>query len=95
MEKVKAIQIMTALAQSTRLDVYQTLISVHPNGLAAGEIATATGTAPTSLSGHLAILERVGLLTSERSGRSIIYRADPSPVLDLSGFLNQAAVGRA
>ena len=58
-----------------------------PNGLAAGEIAAALTMPPSSLSGHLAQLERAGLLRSWRRARHVFYAADVEGTRRLVGFL--------
>ena len=45
-------------------------------GLAAGEIARATGGLANTLSTNLNVLAHAGLVGSRRDGRSIIYAAD-------------------
>ncbi|WP_174286078.1 helix-turn-helix transcriptional regulator [Sphingomonas bacterium] len=85
---MKAMQVMSALSQQTRLDVYTRLVASLPEGMAAGELATATKTAPTAMSPHLAILSRAGLVKSTKVGRSIIYRAVTQPLDGLVEFLS-------
>ena len=46
-----------------------------PDGMAAGEIARATGVLPNTLSSNLNILSGAGLVASQRHGRSIVYTA--------------------
>lgn len=84
---MKAIQVMSALAQPTRLEVFTQLAKARPDGLSSGDIAARTGTPATTMSAHLAILSRAGLVTSEKSGRHIIYKAEPEAVRDLALFL--------
>jgi ArsR family transcriptional regulator, arsenate/arsenite/antimonite-responsive transcriptional repressor len=86
-EKMQAIQIMSALAQPTRLEVFTQLAKARPDGLSSGEIAERTSTPPTTMSAHLAILSRAGIVTSTKVGRHIIYRAAPDAVRDLALFL--------
>jgi DNA-binding transcriptional ArsR family regulator len=76
MESEKAILALAALAQSTRLEVFRLLARNEPQGLAAGDIATALAVPQNTMSSHLAILSRAGLVTAQRIGRSIFYRAD-------------------
>ena len=40
-----------------------------------------------TMSAHLAILSRAGLITSVKTGRQIIYNAEPAAVRDLALFL--------
>jgi ArsR family transcriptional regulator, arsenate/arsenite/antimonite-responsive transcriptional repressor len=76
METESAILALAALAQSTRLDVFRLLIKREPEGLAAGEIAKALAVPQNTMSAHLAVLSRAGLVTARRISRSIVYRAD-------------------
>ena len=84
---MQAIAVMSALAQPTRLEVFTQLARARPDGLSAGDIAARTGTPATTMSAHLAILSRAGLVTSEKAGRHIIYKAEPDAVRDLALFL--------
>jgi ArsR family transcriptional regulator len=76
MESKAAILALAALAQSTRLDVFRLLAKHEPTGLAAGDIAKALAVPQNTMSSHLAILSRAGLVTAQRFSRSIVYRAD-------------------
>jgi ArsR family transcriptional regulator, arsenate/arsenite/antimonite-responsive transcriptional repressor len=76
METESTILALAALAQSTRLEVFRLLIKHEPEGLAAGEIAKALAVPQNTMSAHLAVLSRAGLVTARRISRSIVYRAD-------------------
>ena len=76
MENETAVLALAALAQSTRLDAFRWLVKHEPDGLAAGELARKLSVPQNTLSAHLAVLARAGLIKSERRSRSIIYRAD-------------------
>lgn len=76
MENESAILSLGALAQGTRLDTFRLLVRHEPAGLPAGEIARKLDVPQNTLSAHLAILARAGLVRSERQSRSIIYRAE-------------------
>ena len=76
MESESAILGLAALAQSTRLDVFRLLVKHEPDGLAAGDIARALAVPQNTMSSHLAVLSRAGLVTTQRFSRSIVYRAD-------------------
>lgn len=84
---MKAMQVMSALSQSTRFDVFTRLVEALPTGVASGDLAAATNTAPSAMSAHLAILSRAGLVKSERVGKMILYRAMTAPVEDLTSLL--------
>jgi len=76
MESEQVILALAALAQSTRLDVFRLLVTAEPEGLPAGEIARRLEVPHNTMSSHLGILSRAGLVRSERFSRSIVYRAD-------------------
>jgi ArsR family transcriptional regulator, arsenate/arsenite/antimonite-responsive transcriptional repressor len=76
METESTILALAALAQSTRLDVFRLLVKHEPEGLAAGEIAKTLAVPQNTMSAHLAVLSRAGLVAARRIGRSIVYRAD-------------------
>ncbi len=76
MESEDAILALTALAQPTRLDVFKLLAKGEPDGLAAGDIARSLAVPQNTMSSHLSILSRAGLVSTQRFGRSIVYRAD-------------------
>jgi ArsR family transcriptional regulator len=76
MESEKAILALAALAQLTRLDVFRLLTKHEPDGLAAGDIAKALAVPQNTMSSHLAVLSRAGLVTARRISRSIVYRVD-------------------
>ena len=82
-----ALAALAALGQPTRLEIFRLLIRREPEGFAAGAIADAVGAPHNTLSTHLAILARAGLVKGARAGRSIIYRADIEGMRDLISFL--------
>lgn len=84
---MKAMQVMSALSQATRFDVYTRLVEALPAGVASGDLAASTKTAPSAMSAHLAILARAGLVISEKVGKTVIYSAVTDPVADLSDLL--------
>jgi ArsR family transcriptional regulator, arsenate/arsenite/antimonite-responsive transcriptional repressor len=93
MESENAILALAALAQSTRLDVFKLLVKHEPDGLAAGDIAEALAVPQNTMSAHLAILARAGLVASERKSRSIVYRANLVRLQDLTSFMVEDCCG--
>jgi ArsR family transcriptional regulator, arsenate/arsenite/antimonite-responsive transcriptional repressor len=93
MEQNAAMDVFTALSQATRLDTFRLLMRHEPDGLPAGEIARQLGVPQNTMSSHLAILARSGLIASERQSRSIIYRAVVDRVRELTSFLVQDCCG--
>lgn len=82
-----------ALAQHHRLAAFRALVEAGPAGLAAGDIAGRLGIAASSLSFHLAQLERAGLVHAARAGRSIFYSADFAAMTSLVGYLTENCCG--
>lgn len=87
MESMDAIDILSALAQDTRLAAFRLAVRAGPGGIAAGDLAEALGVRANTLSTHLAQLSRAGLLQAEREGRSIRYSARMETLGALIGFL--------
>jgi ArsR family transcriptional regulator len=87
LSEAHAISALAALAQPTRLAIFRLLIKHEPVGITAGVIAVTMGAPHNTLSSHLAILVRAGLLRSSREGRTIIYRADVEGMRSLISFL--------
>jgi protein-tyrosine-phosphatase len=76
-----------ALGQTTRLAVVRHLLKAHPDGMNAGDIARLCDVAHNTLSAHLNVLTNAGLLTVERRGREMNYRADLAKYRSLVKFL--------
>ncbi|MBC3941204.1 helix-turn-helix transcriptional regulator [Sphingomonas albertensis] len=87
MDSDTAIIAFGALAQTTRLDTFRLLVRHEPGGIAAGEIARLLNVPQNTMSAHLGVLARAGLVRSERHSRSIVYRADLDGVRALMLFL--------
>ena len=60
------------------MDTFRLLVKREPKGIPAGELARLMAVRQNTMSAHLAILGRAGLVIGERQSRSIIYRADLS-----------------
>ena len=82
-----AISALAALAQPTGLAIFRLLVKHEPVGITAGVIAETVGAPHNTLSSHLAILVRAGLLRSSREGRTIIYRSDVEGMRSVIAFL--------
>lgn len=87
--QVWAVDALGALAHETRLAVFRMLVTSGPEGVIAGTIAERCGVPPSTMSHHLATLERAGLVQSERKSRLIHYRADFASMRRLLTFLMQ------
>jgi ArsR family transcriptional regulator, arsenate/arsenite/antimonite-responsive transcriptional repressor len=87
MESNDAVSALSALAHPGRLAVFGLLVRAGAEGMAAGEIARATGSLSNTLSANLSILAATGLVTSRRDGRSMIYAAGYGRMRELLAFL--------
>lgn len=93
MESTSAIAALAALAQPTRLDTFRLLVRYEPAGVPAGELARQLHVPSNTMSAHLAILSRAGLIEGTRHSRSIIYRAKLDQVQALTLFLLKDCCG--
>jgi ArsR family transcriptional regulator len=93
MEIEQAVMALAALSQSTRLEAFRTLVRHEPDGLAAGGLARLLEVPQNTLSAHLSVLSRAGLVTSERHGRSIVYRGSLAEFQKVTLFLLRDCCG--
>ena len=84
-----AVQALGALAQDSRLAAYRLLIQAGCDGLAVGEISRRLKVPAPTLTSHLNVLRRAGLVRDEREGRVIRCRADYAQMNALLGFLTE------
>ena len=89
MEEQDIVKSLAALAQPVRLQVFRALVVAGPAGLTPGALVDALGVQATSLSFHLKELTHSGLVTQERSGRNLIYRAAFEQMNALIGYLTE------
>src|SRR5262249_11525651 len=93
MNAATAIAALGALGQPTRLAIVRRLLAAWPEALPAGALARLCGTQPSTLSEHLAVLARAGLVRPERAGRTINYRAEAATLRRLMTFLARDCCG--
>ena len=87
MDNNDALATLSALAQPTRLAVFRLLVANEPHGLPAGDAATTLDVPQNTMSTHLGVLARAGLVHAERQSRSMIYRAQLDTLRALMLFL--------
>ncbi|WP_043358171.1 ArsR/SmtB family transcription factor [Cupriavidus basilensis] len=87
MEENEAIRSLAALAHGLRLQVFRLLVVAGPSGLTPGAMTEQIGVPGATLSFHLKELMNASLITQEREGRHLIYRAAFEHMNDLLGFL--------
>ncbi|PZN96283.1 MAG: transcriptional regulator [Alphaproteobacteria bacterium] len=87
MDQSRAVVALAALAQETRLAVFRLLVRAGPEGMVAGSIAEHIGVPGSTMSHHLATLERADLVVSQRESRLIRYTVNFDGMRGLLGFL--------
>jgi DNA-binding transcriptional ArsR family regulator len=96
MKSMDAIGALAALAQESRMEAFRLLVRNEPDGLPAGEVARQLDIPQNTMSAHLGILARAGLVRAERHSRSIIYRAELDTLRAMMLFLvKDCCEGRA
>jgi DNA-binding transcriptional ArsR family regulator len=93
MEINTAVAALAALAHHSRLAIFRLLVQAGSAGMAAGQISTATGIAPSSLSFHLKELSHAGLIQPRPEGRFVIYAANFKQAADLVAYLTEHCCG--
>ena len=89
MEESAAVSSLAALAQGMRLRVFRALVGAGPQGMTPGALSALLDVPPSTLSFHLKELTHAGLITQERDGRNLIYRAAFSTMNALLAYLSQ------
>ena len=93
MKSNDVVRALAALAQDSRLAAYRLLVQAGDAGLAVGEIGERLKLPGATLSNHLNVLRRAGLVRDVREGRSIRCRADYARMNALLGFLTKNCCG--
>ena len=75
MEENDILKALAALAQASRLRLFRALVVAGQDGLTPGVLAASLGMPAATLSFHLHELLQAGLVSQERRGRYLIYRA--------------------
>lgn len=82
-----ALEALAALAQSSRLRIFRQLVGAADDGLHPGQISAALAIPANALSFHLRELHSCGLVSHEREGRFLRYRANMKAMTQLMAFL--------
>lgn len=75
------------MGSQARLAVLQTLVKAGNQGLPVGEIQARTHIPASTLAHHLKFLAAASLIVQEKTGRSIINRANYSYLEELAAFI--------
>lgn len=93
MESPDAVLALSALAQPHRLVVFRQLVVAGHCGLTPGVLAERLSMPAPTLSFHLKELLHASLVSQERDGRNLIYRARFDQMQSLVGFLTENCCG--
>ncbi|WP_029158764.1 helix-turn-helix transcriptional regulator [Comamonas testosteroni] len=89
MQEAQVIRSLSALAHEARLRVFRALVVAGPEGLTPSALAQQLGIAPNALSFHLKELFHAELVSQERQGRNVLYRAAFPVMNGLLGYLTE------
>jgi ArsR family transcriptional regulator, arsenate/arsenite/antimonite-responsive transcriptional repressor len=77
----------SAMGTEPRLRIMRLLLSAHPGGMVVGEISEELEIPNSTLSHHLEKLKNEDLVSVEREGTFLRYRANTEVLQELLGFL--------
>ena len=89
MEENDVVRSLAALAHAHRLQVFRALVVAGSRGMTPGVMAEGSGIPAATLSFHLKELMNAGLVTQERMGRNLVYRASFEHMNGLLGYLTE------
>lgn len=89
MKETEVVRSLAALAQEARLRAFRALVVAGPEGLTPSVLAEQLGIAANTLSFHLKELTNAGLISQERQGRNLVYRASFEAMNSLLGYLTE------
>ena len=89
MKTENASSLFEALSSDIRLEIFRLLVKNAPDGLVAGEIASQMNIPANNLSFHLKNLTHSGMVSMEKEGRFLRYRASIPLMLDLIAYLTE------
>ncbi len=95
MESEDVVRALAALAHDLRLRVYRLLVVAGRTGLTPGALIEQLDVPAATLSFHLKEMANAGLVTHQRDGRYLIYRASFEHMNALLGYLTENCCGGA
>ena len=88
METKRAARCLETLGHPTRLEAFRLLVKAGPEGLPVGEVMAHLEVPGSTLSHHIALLVRTGLVEQRREGRVLRCIANFALMDGLVGFLS-------
>jgi ArsR family transcriptional regulator len=92
MELTRIEKISKALADATRLMIFETISANE--GMVCGKLVARHRVTPATVSHHLKILADAGLIECRRQGQCIFNRAIPKTIAEYSRALARLAAGK-
>lgn len=92
--KDHALAALSALAHESRLDIFRCLVAAGEAGMQAGQLGAELGLPCPTLSFHLKELRIAGVVSSQKEGRCVIYKANLDAVRALGSFLTENCCSR-
>ena len=89
MESQYVINALAALAQASRLRIFRALVVKGNEGLTPALLAEMMGMPANTLSFHLKQLMHADLISQERNGRNLIYRAQYDRMNAVLAYLSE------
>lgn len=89
MDAAETARVLSALGHEGRLSIFRLLVRAGPQGLPAGEVARRTNQLQNTTSSNLGVLSNVGLVSTRREGRSIIYAVTHTRFSEALEFLTE------
>ena len=89
MKEKTVLKALAALSQVNRLRVFRALVVAGEAGATPTAISRRLKVSPATLSFHLKELVNAGLVSQQRNGRNLIYRADYEAMGALLAFMTE------
>ena len=83
------VKALTALAQTSRLEIFRLLVVAGPSGMTPGRLIELLGVPANTLSFHLKELINADLANVERQGRHLVYRAQYDRMNQVVSYLTE------
>ena len=93
MKEKEVLLAMAALSQVNRLRLFRLLVVAGQQGATPGALGRRLKVSPATLSFHLKELANAGLVSQQRDGRNLIYRANYAAMNALLAYMTENCCG--